>query len=364
MYSLYARTEFPPDHSYKLIQLPPALLRCVEGAAGGAELVIKAPSADAGHLVLCTADETYQLRQMNHSNTVLLVGANARLEHPHGAPPPPPAAAGEAAAAATALVSLATLSYEYEPTPTSGHIDTEGLPVFDGGELRGRDISVAELRAVSAISARQFDRQWAALCGSEVRGRAVLLAAPLVTELLSLLLTTLIADGVDYRTAAIDAAAWGARVAPQHASATPAVVRTIVAKFGATQLDHGAIAAWYGVEQLRRHTAVRAVADGAFLVAWKASLPAFYNVPLDLALLRGHYCRPAPGTLQHLSAASLSTDVAARVKDLFRVAPEWEYDDFVAFLEGYVPAGKKAESVVMKYARKRKAGRRVVVSPR
>ena len=55
-------------YTYKLLQLPSKILNQLESKS--TNLYIK---SDINSLALCTDSETFKLRQMNHSNTVLLL---------------------------------------------------------------------------------------------------------------------------------------------------------------------------------------------------------------------------------------------------------------------------------------------------
>lgn len=366
MYNIYAQTKFSSDCSYKFIQLPPDLLEYVE--SGGGELSIKVPDEKKHYAVLCTENKTYQLIQMNHTNTVLLlndtsvnkIGQNISDYQPQGE--------GEGN-----VVSFASLSYEYEPRVTSGHINVENLPVFDGQKLSSSstNVTVNQILDLSPISKTEFFVEWYDLCGTEFKNQAATLSGPFVTEILSTLLTILIAERVDYRQELevpqiID---W---MRAQNTNMTLSFIETVLHKFGTCNkkvvtLDHEKIPAWFGLQALI-DTHSRILTENDFLLSWKLLLPAFYNVPIDLKQLRGNFCRPLAqerNKIQHINPNSLLVgDLSARFKDLFSVSKEWDYDEFVPFIDKYLPVGKKPELLILKYARKRRMGKKIVVCQR
>lgn len=371
MYNIYSQIDFPGDHSFKLIQLPADVLEYIENNSG--ELTIKAPNDRSNHMVLCTSNKTYKLRQMNHSNSVLLSNdmsknkLEKRLKHTFE---------GEDDLSG-AFVSLATLSYEYEPTTTKGYIISDNLPLYDGHKLvggsgdesNGLPISVENLLRISPISVSEFYKEWYKLGGSELNEQAILLSRNFITDILALLLTVLISEKIDYRDK-INTKQVTEWLTAQSSSVTPDILNSVLQKFKLEQdgdilkLDNLAISTWFGIQSLF-DTKSKTLSDQDFLLTWKSLLPVFYNVPIDLKQLRGNFCRPVSDKIQHLNPLTLlAGDIGSRIKDLFAVSKEWEYDEFLPFIEEFIPVGKKPESIVLKFARKRRVGKRSVVSQR
>ena len=82
--------------------------------------------------------------------------------------------------------------------------------------------------------------------------------------------------------------------------------------------------------------------------------------------MRGYYCRPLNEQIQFLNPSTLTPgDMSTRVKELFQIVKEWEYEEFLPFIEEFIPKGKKPESIVLKYAKKKRVGKnRFMVCPR
>lgn len=354
MFHAYNQLSTASTHMYKLVELPADLLEYVQKNPGKT-LQFKAPTT-SNSLVLCTDSKTYNVRQMNHSNTVLLMDDVAtgkkNLRHLVGEPDLPQ------------LVGISQSSYQYELTETEGVVDTSGVLQYgnEPGSAKLGAKTVAEVCADSPIAPDQFLQQWHNLCGSEVDGKAVLLSPDFVTDALHTLVSVLIAEGADYKNCPVSESHFRA-VEAQNAKYTSEIMTTIVGKFAAQRvLDISAVATWFGIQTLK--AAADPVADKELLLRWKSSLPPFFSAPLDLLLLTGHYYRPHSGRVRYLLGNSLSQDIAARVKEMFQIAKEWDYDEFLPFVTAFIPPTKKPESVIMKFARKKRVGKKFVVCPR
>lgn len=62
--------QFESQSKYRLLELTPELHNAIK--AGGA-IKIKGPAVHSHDLVICTPDRTMRMRQMNQSNTLMLV---------------------------------------------------------------------------------------------------------------------------------------------------------------------------------------------------------------------------------------------------------------------------------------------------
>lgn len=357
MFSVYQQTQPTPEYTLKLVQLPPSIVAYLKDAPGKA-LEFKAPRSLKTSLVLCTDSDTYTVRQMNHSNTQLIVNDMAVNTHgttllPVAGPPPE-----------KPLVALANASYIYELTETAGQVDTEGLPVYSSAEdLANASLSVADVLENSPIAPRAFDAAWHAIGGCEVDGRAVLLAADLTTDILYVIISVCVAEKMTHFTLEELALAVG----KHNETYTRQMVESVAQRFGnndagTLSLDSKKAVTWFGIETLRTQRAP--LTDLEMMLAWKLALPPFYAAPLDLQYLRGHYFRPAVGRLRYLRAGALLSDLHTRIKDMFQTAGEWDYDEFLPYVAGFIPPTKKPDAVLLKYARKRRVGKKFVVCPR
>ncbi|GEQ70354.1 hypothetical protein JCM33374_g4030 [Metschnikowia sp. JCM 33374] len=357
-FSVYNQITHPKDCTYKLIQLPKQLAEYIKSEPNK-PLSFKAPTNVKNQLAICTDTSTYTVRQMNHSNTQLLMNDMAintlgkSLAHADSDAPP------------QSLLSIGSMSYLYEVTETDGHIDTMGVPTYTGS---GCDISEAtktidDVCDDSPIAPQRFLACWYAIGGSVVDGKAVLLAPQLITDVLYTMISLMIAKSLE----SFDIDAMAADVAEHNAHFSREMVITVASKFrnadaDTSSLDPEHVARWFGIETLRNHP--KTFSEKELLLEWKSSLPAFYNASLDLKLLLGHYCRPMTGQIWYLRPDSLNTDLHSRIKEMFQIVKEWDFDEFLPFVSAFVPASKKPDSVILKYARKKRVGKKFVVCPR
>lgn len=363
-YHAYNQLSSSPDHLYKLIQLPKDLLLNLED--DGHELVIKSSPDTPNDMAVCTASATWKMRQMNHSNTVILLkntNINNLTSLKHFSSP-------ENDALPNKLVGFYTHTYDYELAKSLGSINIQKVPLYSGKPVASLQ-TVRNLLENSLISTAEFYDEWYGLCGCEIDGNAVILDGEYVTEALTALILLLISHEIDYTDSAfvVDQKKF-ARLLSEH-SYSPEVVTTLLHKFGRKDpetslfsLNNPAIAKWYGIQTLRATGSVP-VDPKDFLLRWKSAFPPFYNVPIDLSHLRGYYARPLQDRIQHLSPTSLTrNDVSTRFKELFQFSKEWDLDDFVPYIQEFIPAGKKPDSVILKYAKKKRVGKRFVICPR
>lgn len=376
-FSTYHQISGSTDPSYKLIQLPKDLVEYMKSNENTRkeDLIIKSPADSKNDLVLCTPSRTWKVRQMNHSNTVLLmnnmnvnklgtsllslVKDQLREDLPNK------------------LVGFTKLSYEYELSSTAGSLSTSRLPTYNGKKVsEGLKYNIEQFLDDSPISTSQFLHQWYQLGGSQVDGFAVVLTQKLITEILLTLIPILIANGISYDTEDynLDLPRIAGLMKQQSTIFTTPVVTTILNKFGHPKpgdsgnrkfrLNNDEVSKWFGIQTLISKKS-KLISPNEFLIEWKSSFPPAYNVPIELETLRGHYYRPVGDKIQYLNPNQLSdNDVSTRIKDLFAIVKEWDFDEFVPFVAQFVPAGKKADTVILKYARKKRMGKRFMVCPR
>lgn len=345
LYSVYQELKPDADYTYKLLQLPPDLLQTIE--SGDGDIVLKSTQSQAGnHLVVCNNNTTWKLRQMNHSNHVELldnVNFNQRTL--------------PSTDQSNKLIGFANLSYEYELTPFSGLINTQNIPIYNG-QKQFESISMHELLDNSPISSQQFLNHWYRLGGCEINGKAIILSEEWITMIINLILTILISQNFDYQNLQGDIDMITNHVIAENNDYTESMVLTILQRFSSIdgskfKLNNEEISKWFGKQALS-NSPLKLWKIPQFLLFWKSNLPEFYNVSLDLIDLKGYYCRPTEDTIKYIDSKSLSMDPQTRFLQLFKFAPNWEYQEFIPFVEPILQNGKKVDSMIMKYARKKK----------
>lgn len=345
---VYTRLE--PSTRYKLLELTPELTEILK--QGSEPLSLKASSVE-GEIVLCLSDATFQVRQKNHTNTLLLMThTDAKLE------------------------GFASLESQLELTKVKGRIELLPLlPLYaEFGQplpAGASQLSVQELMQRSPVSDGQFRHLFMAVAnGSEVEGCAVVLTREFVTRTLGHLLTTLLALELDQSRLEVEAVV-EAIGDPDY---TPALVRTLLWKFStAPETTQGAVFAldpvkvsqWYGINALQTF-AQRVISPTDFLIHWKSVVPPFFECPIDLAMLAGHFVRPLLGKIQYvcLEGVLRETDPIKRFKMLFKLQGLWDINEIGPFIDDLNLRGLKRDTFVIKYAKRKQIGKRVVVTSR
>lgn len=368
-FEFYQQIETNSTHKYKLLQLNDDLLEYMDKNEG--KLLIKSSDEESHHLVLCTSDKTWKVRQMNHSNDVIL--ANDIRNNKLGFQVSPRAQEDNES---SMLVGFSKFTYEYELSKTQGSINTNGIPTFNGNvnSYETHGLTVDDVRQNLPISDGEFSDSWFKIGGCEVAGKAVLLSEDFITTCLNVLISLLIAKNVELDSSMpnIDIDTITKLMGQEDDRILKQVCLTIIYKFGKVDpqaskfaLCNREVARWYGILTLK-NTMSQLISPNEFLIKWKSTLPLFYNTPIDLSYLIGFYCSPSPGMLQYLDPNSLSRgDLHLRIKELFSITKEWDYDEFLPLVLDFIPEGKKPEAIILKYARKRRVSKnKFIVSPR
>ena len=357
-FNVYNQLDRSSDYVYKLIQLPKDLVEYIKDDPTKL-LQFKAPTDVRNHLAICTDTTTYTVRQMNHSNTQLLMNDMAinklGCSLVHNSPEP----------LSRQVLAIGLASYIYELSEAAGHILTAEVPIYEGSDTNLLDATktVADVCNDSTIAPCSFPAKWNALGGCSIDGKAVILSPNLLTDVLHTIISLMIAE--DLQSFKIDDMAKSA--AEQNKLFTREIVETVASMFGNIEkdshsLDPMHVARWFGIQTLKNQKT--SLTEKELLLEWKASLPSFYNASLDIKQLLGHYFRPRTGQIRYLRSESLSSDLHSRIKEMFQMVKEWEYEEFLPFVRGFVPASKKADTIILKYARKKRVGKKFYVCPR
>lgn len=353
-FDAYSQILWPKDHKYKLIELLDDLVDYIKDGKG--DLVLKSPALIKSHLVLCTDSQTFTVRQMNHSNSMLLMNDMSinKLKKEYDGPD-------------SSLVAIDRFSSIHELTKLGGFIDTAGIAKYPGDEVSSSK-TMEQVEADSPIDREHFYAQWYNICGSQVDGHAVILTPEYVTKSLYALISVLLAGKKAEGEFGIDD--FLNSPVSSGLELQPSIISTLAHRFGDAvplekfTLNHEKCAWWFGIDTMRKASSV-ALTNKDFMLKWKLSLPPFFNASLDLALLRGHFCRPETGKIRFLDPDMLSRDLHTRIKELFQMVKAWDYEDFLAYIEGFLPPAKKADAIILKFARKKRiAKNKFIVCPR
>lgn len=360
-FSVFNQVANNNDDIYKLVQLPKELLEYLKTEDNVLEF--KSPVSSKNQLVLCTDSDTYLVRQMNHSNTQLVVedlsepGTKKELRYIFG---------DDQFESPNNLLAVGLCSYLYELTPFSGEIETEDLPIYDGSSALLVTLTprtTEEVLGDSPIAGNQFYQKWHELGGCNINNQAVILDPAFITEALYAFVSIIIAE----KLSAFSIGQISLLISDENPKYTMSVVQTLAGKFcdlEGTQytLNSARIAKWFGIMTLKKMAT--SCTDKDVLLNWKSSLPPFFNALLDLRALHGHYFRPIIGNVQYLNPDGLSMEIHARIKEMFEMCKEWDFDEFLAFIKQFIPSTKKPDAVILKYAKKKRNGKLFIICPR
>lgn len=281
------------------------------------------------------------------------------------------------------IVTFSSFNSDFECKLEKGSINTSSLPIYthesdpltfqpQSYHLR---CSLDELIDDSPISSAEFDKIYYELKGSEVNGFACILSDSMISQCLTRIIMTIqalattagkdIDDASNYHN--IDPRILCERINDDNYSYL--VVKTVVRKFSSQDdeqnfsLDEKKVARWYGIEALKIH-AKKLVAPNEFLIKWKTSFPQFYNVPIELRWLQGYYAKPLINRIQYFPKDFLSMDAKKRFQELFEVQGTWELEDIEPFIQELNVKKLKIDKFIIKYARKKTEGKKVVVMAR
>jgi len=334
------------DPSYRLIELSPEILKVVENDE---PLYIKASSDDTD-VVLCSNTKTFQIKQRNHSNTVIL------MNHKNNADD-------------ISFWGYSSQSSVFECRPSSGSIDVDGIPIYDGqGNFRksGSSITVDYLKKNAPISDDEFEKAWFELNGSALDGQAIILSKDFITRSLHVIIMSIMASNLDFNELSLIEVY---KTLSKDDDYSIDIVETVLRKFANEgrepfSLNKEKVAQWYGIESLRKYASEKYISPSEFFIKWKSEFPPFFECSIDLPLLNGFFVRPLPDRIQYVSKYDLPKDINDRLHILFKMQSIWELNDIIPFIEEFNIKGLKHENFIMKFAKKKKVGKKTYIAPR
>lgn len=367
---LYSRVNHDP--SYKLIQLNDDILAAIKN---GEKLNFKAMDQNSSDVVLCSRQSTWMLKQKNHSNCVLVMeGVSKNCD-------------GE-----KYFTSLNDTSYEYELKKAPGELNFNLIPIYDGNQLPSNN-SFDELLSNSLCSKEEALKEWHDIGGCILEdGSICKLSDKFITQALDLVLTSIIAEQLDFQSLNIKEVVSAVQKDFDNVSKdtfSEPVLTTVLNKFSKSynndnlswNLDMGKVTNWYGLITLRKFANKKLSSDSGtqqdstyyplsheeFLIKWKSQMPPYFpNTNLDITELRGNYFIDFhSGEISYVDKATLPGDIKSRLDYLFRLQSQWELEEIGPLVDDLNVKKSKFESFLLKYARvKRLSPKHKVVTPR
>ncbi|CAI4056491.1 hypothetical protein SKDZ_03G0500 [Saccharomyces kudriavzevii ZP591] len=367
------------DPSYKLIQLTPELLDIIQDPPQNNQLRFKSLDKDKSEVVLCSHDKTWVLKQRKHSNTVLLMKEFV---------PEQPITFDETQLFGLSkpymdVLGFAKTESEFEIRETEGQLNLDSLPIYNG-ELDFRErttkrssakviATVEELLENSPCSALEGISKWHKIGGSVKDGLLCILSQDFLSKALHVVLMSVMAESLDMQHLQVDDTyhAVGKDIEDEFNPYTREIIGTVLNRFAFQEPDNSAwrlriplIAQWYGIQALRKCVSGTSMPINEFLIKWKSLFPPFFPCDIDIDMLRGYHFKPTNKTIQYIAKSTLPMDPKERFKVLFKLQSQWDLEDIKPLIEELNTRGMKIDNFIMKYARRRRLGKKTVVTSR
>lgn len=370
MRSVNLYTVFETNSNYKLLELTTELLESFKEG----DVYFKAFDSKS-ELVICSKDKTWIAKQKKHSNLVMVMKnfvSNKVVPEDRlltfGLPYPQ-----------VDYLGYSYQSSEIEARLVKGKINIGMLPIYKGVSDFSKSniykISIQDLMCDSACSEKEFYDKWYKAGGCEIDELACILNDDLITRGLHITLMSILAECLDNQNLKVERICECiARDIVENETSNPysiEVINTILHKFGTKneddctfKLDLDLISQWYGICALKKFAFKEPVSVQEFMIKWKSLFPPFFNSDLDLEFLHGEFARPFCNMIQYVPKNTLPTDVKDRFNCLFKIQSTWELKDMIPFVEDLNCRGLTIESFIMKYTRRKKVGKSVVITSR
>lgn len=307
------------DRQIKLLELTPE----IELALNNDELTFRA-DRKGDNVVLTTKTQTYSLRRLNQTNTILICQSEESLN------------------------ARAAPAYILEPRKSCGFADFDLVPYLNPS-MDGNHLSVEDVRMHSPCSDLEFQQQWHENAGVVLNGSTWRVSEELVCITLDRLIQCLRLNEVR-----IDGGREIVHSALQNLLYDDAsgLNLAVYNKFSSAEgLDGNKIAIYYGRSLLEK--ADKTVYDKEdFLEQWRRKIW-FMEWELNLNLLKGYFLEVSKHRIRAFNPKCLSSDPETRLKQLLSLKSEWSFEELKPFLVDSVPPNRLSPKWIAKLADRR-----------
>ncbi|KZT26783.1 hypothetical protein NEOLEDRAFT_1162040 [Neolentinus lepideus HHB14362 ss-1] len=347
--------------TFKLLELPPDLLKLVEAAMEGSHslsLSVKGgPEEDA---VLCTDDKTYTMRSVVLSNSVLVV-----------TPPKPEQEQTDGIVIRDQLHDVIELvpslpklhklkgvlrGTEYDET----HEDEEMMDADEQTENSSlpRKFTYTDAMQLQA-SEGELRRGLRDMRILDIGGRLRPISPSYLNMILELILNYLVSESLPHDAVPVDQLV--SALEDDH-EIRRQVTLQVLTWFGVIDGSIWEINVEEVLKQVAlgilRHYKDEAIAEDEFIARWKRAVGDAFEAKVSLKLLEGNYLSttlpnrfPAVLALLYFPSSSLPIDPAARFTDLFLTRLKWKAQDIAPYLADIAVDAKERDKLLLKYAR-------------
>ncbi|KXS13395.1 hypothetical protein M427DRAFT_156679 [Gonapodya prolifera JEL478] len=336
--------------SYRLLELPSDLVPLFQDEDGseddGSGLIIRGLPND--NLVLVTGDATFNVRGLQTSNSMLILGS----EREDGSRQIVAQTSTylELTLATPKLERLKVLLMEHVFDPEEDQMEVSDVPALDTETLRSAtQASDEELyKGLSELHAINIDGHWKILAPRYIKSLllTIVYAAVAADQPLSRLdldwCTSVLSDGerpprgdvVEHVLHMFSEAEY-----PPIYSFSPPLISTFLGKY-----------------ILKEH---KSLPLDSFMLGWRKETPP--DCEVDLKFLEGFYVtETAPGRsithIHYISKDDLSLEPKDRFQELFARKQRWEEAELLPFIRDLAPDRKKLDVILLKFARVSRTG--------
>ncbi|KAJ7638890.1 hypothetical protein FB45DRAFT_904169 [Roridomyces roridus] len=293
--------------AFKLLELPPDLCKLIEArleASDPLRLCIKGHSGDDA--VLCTDENTYSIRSVALSNSVLVV------------------------------------------TPS----DTDTVVISDQvNEILELTPAVPKLQKLTTLCENPPEEEEEASDAEIARGlrdQRILdvhgalrpIAPAFLSSILESILNLLVSQSMSPQS--VPAEELAATLADE-SEISRTVSSQVMAWFGEVSSD-GKWKMDIGLGILRQY-------KGQLLKKWKSAVGDTFENSVSLPLLSGNYLASSDMQLTYFPCSASPVDPTSRFTDLFLTRPRWKADEIVPFLSDIAVSTKERDKLLLKYGR-------------
>ncbi|KAF2020046.1 sister chromatid cohesion protein-like protein Dcc1 [Aaosphaeria arxii CBS 175.79] len=299
---------------FRLLELPPEIVELID-SPDPPQLCIKsqvppsdpnAPNAKAAYAVLCTPNKTFQLRQVQTSNSVFITQPTALA--------PPPDHGNDIPVPTTQAIASCTTTLELHPVAVSPASTLEELlPIYDivDGEVDaiGNAGTKASILEHIPLSEGQFDQGWIEVLAFEVGGHSYRPTANTTTQVWKSVVAAALAEGVKLDTQFLtqDIAKLVAEEGFPGDLAATICKHLSTAEQGLNGpwscLDQGKTVRFVGTKLLQARGGSSSYSLLDFLETWKENLPQAWHSDVKLSSIEGAYDQPTTSTITAKGAA-------------------------------------------------------------
>lgn len=376
------------DYTLRLVELNKDILKTIKESNSVENKFYLKSTDDKSFPVLVTDNQTFKIRQKNHSNSVLLVdlnNINNQKDNNY-----------------ETGVGFMNFDSQLELTLISGEINISNIPILNNLsdiveiESKDRKISLIDLFNNSVISKKEFELKLSDLKLIEINNQVYILNDKLIIDGLYEIISILISEYLEtkkdddnsennnnvmevfkdikisyllelYKLDKFDKSILNEKI-----------IELIIKKFSeidsevvegedkSYKLNNDKVIKFFGIYLLKLKNSLNFINEDEFLINLKNKLPFYYSPNLNLNLLNGNFIRNNLNfkDIQFFNKNLLNQNPNLRFKELFKIKSNWELNEIEPFLIDINIKKLKIDKFIMKFARIKKIGKKSIVSSR